>query len=265
MANVGGEGILTNLGLMESRFTGCAGDSRNLQISIANASAIATLTADIVIVGEPLAGRQYRISAVNKTLNLLTVGAGGIDTGIAPKNGWVALYLIFNPSTGNSALLATDTTSVIAPTIYAGVNLPAGYTASALVSVWRTTSTGQFRNGYQRGRRFSTPPSHVLVTTANPGGYTWVGMSAQAPKNAISVTGYAFCNSGDGGGSATLRIAADANGVGFFQAYAGNSGPMGGDIQFEILMSQPQTIYYDFSWSTPGVSNATIGVSGYTI
>ncbi|VFS54571.1 Uncharacterised protein [Leminorella grimontii] len=48
----------------------------------------------------------------------------------------------------------------------------------------------------------------------------------------------------------------------FFQAYAGNSGPMGGDIQFEILMSQPQTIYYDFSWSTPGVSNATIGVSG---
>ncbi|OKV87299.1 hypothetical protein AWP64_11465 [Escherichia coli] len=234
-------------------------------MSVAIASASATFTADQVIVGESLSGKQYRLSSVNKTINLTTTGAGGMDTGSAPASGWVAIYLIYNPTTDTSALLAQDVTSIIAPTVYGGANMPAGYTASALVSVWGTTSGALLKIGYQRGRKFATQRVDVLSTSSNPGGYTPIGLSAAVPQNAISCSGYAFCNSGSGAGAATLVIASDSNGTGFFQAYAGTSGGLGSDIYFDMQLPIVQNIYYQFSWTTPDVSTATIGISGYTI
>lgn len=250
---------------MRESFTGVVGQAVNQKMSVAIASASATFTADQVIVGESLSGKQYRLSSVNKTINLTTTGAGGMDTGSAPASGWVAIYLIYNPTTDTSALLAQDVTSIIAPTVYGGANMPAGYTASALVSVWGTTSGALLKIGYQRGRKFATQRVDVLSTSSNPGGYTPIGLSAAVPQNAISCSGYAFCNSGSGAGAATLVIASDSNGTGFFQAYAGTSGGLGSDIYFDMQLPIVQNIYYQFSWTTPDVSTATIGISGYTI
>lgn len=255
---------LSNLQLRES-FTGVVGQAVNQKISLVSASASATFTADQVIVGESLSGKQYRLSSISKTINHGSTGAGGMDTGSAPASGWVAIYLIYNPTTDTSALLAQNATSIIAPTIYGGANMPAGYTASALVSVWRTTSGSLLQNGYQRGRKFSTPRADVLNTSSNPGGYTPIGLSAAVPQNAISCSGYAFCNSGAGTGVATLVMASDSNGVGFFQAYAGTTGALGTDIYFEMQLPVVQNIYYQFSWTTSAVSTATIGINGYTI
>ena len=250
---------------MRESFTGVVGQAVNQKMSVAIASASATFTADQVIVGESLSGKQYRLSSVNKTINLTTTGAGGMDTGSAPASGWVAIYLIYNPTTDTSALLAQDVTSIIAPTVYGGANMPAGYTASALVSVWGTTSGALLKIGYQRGRKFATQRVDVLSTSSNPGGYTPIGLSAAVPQNAISCSGYAFCNSGAGAGAATLVMASDSNGVGFFQAYAGTTGAIGTDIYFEMQLPVVQNIYYQFSWTTPAVSTATIGINGYTI
>ncbi len=260
----GWKDILSYLQLRES-FTGVVGQAVNQKMSVAIASASATFTADQVIVGESLSGKQYRLSSVNKTINLTTTGAGGMDTGAAPASGWVAIYLIYNPTTDTSALLAQDVTSIIAPTVYGGANMPAGYTASALVSVWRTTSGSLLLNGYQRGRKFCIPRVDVLNTSSNPGPYTPVSLSAAVPLNAIAVSGYAFCNSGTGSGYAVLSVGADANGLGYFQVYAGLTGPLGSDIYFENTLAEPQKIYYTFTWTTPAVSGATIGISGYTI
>jgi hypothetical protein len=80
----------------------------------------------------------------NKTVNLATTGAGGMDSGAAPNNGFVAIYAIYNPTTGASALLARNATAAAQPTVYGGANMPAGYTASALISVWPTNASGQF-------------------------------------------------------------------------------------------------------------------------
>ena len=255
---------LENLQLRES-FTGVVGQAVNQKMSVAIASASATFTADQVIVGESLSGKQYRVSSVSETINLTTTGAGGMDTGAAPASGWVAIYLIYNPTTNTSALLGVNTTTVVAPTVYGGANMPAGYTASALVSVWRTTSGSLLLNGYQRGRKFCIPRVDVLNTSSNPGGYAPIGLSAAVPQNAISCSGYAFCNSGAGAGAATLVMASDSNGVGFFQAYAGTTGAIGTDIYFEMQLPVVQNIYYQFSWTTPAVSTATIGINGYTI
>ncbi|MFU0931559.1 hypothetical protein ACM26E_12210 [Kluyvera cryocrescens] len=253
-----------NVQLRES-FTGVVGQAVNQKISLVSASASATFTADQVIVGESLSGKQYRLSSVNKTIHLTTTGAGGMDTGSAPASGWVAIYLIYNPNTDTSALLAQNTTAVVAPTIYGGANMPAGYTASALVSVWRTTSGSLFLNGYQRGRTFSIPRVDALNTSSNPGGYTPIHLGAAVPMNAIAVSGYAFCNSGSGSGYAVLSVGADANGLGYFQVYAGLTGSLGSDIYFENTLAEPQKLYYTLTWTTPAVSNATIGISGYTI
>ncbi|EOV6916322.1 hypothetical protein ACOQ3C_003978, partial [Escherichia coli] len=104
---------LENLQLRES-FTGVVGQAVNQKMSVAIASASATFTADQVIVGESLSGKQYRVSSVSETINLTTTGAGGMDTGEAPASGWVAIYLIYNPTTNTSALLGVNTTTVVA-------------------------------------------------------------------------------------------------------------------------------------------------------
>ena len=255
---------LENLQLRES-FTGVVGQAVNQKMSVAIASASATFTADQVIVGESLSGKQYRVSSVSETINLTTTGAGGMDTGEAPASGWVAIYLIYNPTTNTSALLGVNTTTVVAPTVYGGANMPEGYTASALVSVWRTTSGSLLLNGYQRGRKFCIPRVDVLTTSSNPGPYSPIPLSAAVPLNAIAASGYAFCNSGSGSGFAVLSVGSDANGLGYFQVYAGLVGSLGSDIYFENTLAEPQKLYYTFTWTTPAVSNATIGISGYTI
>ena len=255
---------LENLQLRES-FTGVVGQAVNQKMSVAIASASATFTADQVIVGESLSGKQYRLSSVNKTINLTTTGAGGMDTGSAPASGWVAIYLIYNPTTDTSALLAQDVTSIIAPTVYGGANMPAGYTASALVSVWGTTSGALLKIGYQRGRKFATQRVDVLSTSSNPGGYTPISLTNAIPKNAATCTGYVFCNTGEGDGYAAASIASDTQDVGYFQAYAGLSRSTGVDFYYELLIQNPQTIYYTFTWTTSSVSSLTVGVSGYTI
>ncbi|MEH4119591.1 hypothetical protein POX18_13255, partial [Escherichia coli] len=250
---------------MRESFTGVVGQAVNQKMSVAIASASATFTADQVIVGESLSGKQYRLSSVNKTINLTTTGAGGMDTGAAPASGWVAIYLIYNPTTNTSALLGVNTTTVVASTVYGGANMPEGYTASALVSVWRTTSGSLLLNGYQRGRKFCIPRVDVLTTSSNPGPYSPIPLSAAVPLNAIAASGYAFCNSGSGSGFAVLSVGSDANGLGYFQVYAGLVGSLGSDIYFENTLVEPQKLYYTFTWTTPAVSNATIGISGYTI
>ncbi|HHA3806998.1 TPA: hypothetical protein ACOCPI_004353, partial [Yersinia enterocolitica] len=130
---------LENLGLSDvahlPQLTGVVGTSRNAKMSVTSVSATATFTADELIVQTSIGGRQYKLTSFSKTINLATTGVGGMDTGTVPANGFVALYAIYNPTTQISALLAVNASSVVAPEVYGGSNMPAGYTASALVSV----------------------------------------------------------------------------------------------------------------------------------
>lgn len=132
------------------------GGTRNLKASVTAATATTAFTADEVLVGVSLTGTRYKLSAFNKSINLGTVGAGGMDTGLAPVSGYVAIYAIYNPLTGVSALLATNATAAAQPEVYGGVNMPAGYTASSLISIWRTDASRLFTVGYQIERRVYT-------------------------------------------------------------------------------------------------------------
>ncbi|WP_241496017.1 hypothetical protein [Paraburkholderia monticola] len=182
--------LLTNLiNAISANSESVIGGVRNLAMNIATASASATLTADEIIVGSALGGLKYTLASFSKTINLATTGAGGMDTGSAPASGFVAIYAIYNPTTQTAALLATNAATKQG-NVYGGANPPAGYTASALVSVWQTNSSGQLTVGTQEDRSISTVSVGVLTSSTTQSTPVALTISSAVPANARSVSGY---------------------------------------------------------------------------
>lgn len=242
--------------------SGVVGATRNLKMSVAAASASATLAADEIIVAVALGGAQFKLSSFSKTINLATVGAGGMDTGTAPVSGFVAIYAIYNPTTQVSALLGVNATSVVAPSVYGGANMPAGYTASALVSVWGTNASGQLRVGYQSDRNINFVAVSVLTSTAAASTFTSVNISSAAPLNAVSVVGTVGLNSNAGALNALIASDATTGGTGLQQATA--SAVTNLSTNYSVIIATAQRIYYTFT-ATGSSASINIFVSGYAI
>lgn len=222
---------------------GVIGTSRNAKMSVTAASATATFTADELIVQTALGGRQYKLTNFNKIINLATNGAGGMDTGTVPAAGFVALYAIYNPTTQVSALLAVNATSVLAAEVYGGANMPAGYTGSALVSVWKTASS-QFSVGYQFGRSVHFPRITIFNTSTQQASMTALNLSTYIPVNAVNCSVDASVNS-SASTSGGFGFSSSASGIAW-KATAGYTssgiGVTGQGLDIPIITSQ--TIYY---------------------
>lgn len=250
---------LANLQLRES-FCGVVGQSRNARMSVTSASASATFTADELIV-ETATKQQYRLSSVNKTVNLGTTGEGGMDTGTVPASGFVGLYVIYNPTTDTSAMLAVNATSASAPEIYGGANMPAGYTASALVSVWRVSS-GKFIIGIQRGRKITISPHMVLASSISAASYTSLDISSCVPRNAQSVDGSGNPNITGTGSNTNISVASLVDGTGSVSIGCGGAAI---NAPFsDIQIATAQTIYYTLTAST-ALQTSYIYIRGYEI
>ncbi|MCA8026469.1 hypothetical protein [Burkholderia cepacia] len=241
------------------------GSARNIAMGVATASATATLTADEIIVCSALGGVAYKLANFNKTINLATTGAGGMDTGSAPVSGFVALYAIYNPTTGASALLARNATSAVQPNVYGGGSMPAGYTASALVSVWQTTSGGLFNVGSQFDRVVSTPGFTVLSTTTQAGSYTSFSISGGVPPNAKTARGYQSITGNTASAGLSSSIAGSASGIGAAGQAATmptNSASVTAPFPHVPLVTS-QTLYY-LAAASSGTLTFVVGVYEYT-
>lgn len=165
---------------------GVAGQTQNLRMIVSAASSSGTITANQISVGQSLTGRVYRLDSFSKVINLATVGAGGMDVGSPPANGWVAVYAIYNPVTGASALLAQTSPNAVMPLIYGGANMPAGFTSSALLTVLPTNGSGQFKICSVIGRdvfiQLATAFSGNASVIDNP-----VSIAAIVPANAVEI------------------------------------------------------------------------------
>lgn len=238
--------------------------AKNLRASIASASSSATFTAVEVVVGTALGGKTYRLSSYNLTVNLATVGAGGMDTGSAPVNGYVAIYAIHNPSSGAVHILATNATLTLAPEIYGGANMPAGYTASALLAVLPTNGSGQFPITSVFNRSVYIPLVTVLNIVANRA-LSPLSISSAVPINAIEIWGELELTSA---AVATTNMSISISGTdGTGQQVVGSSvnasGNIVGNYSGVPLVSQ-QVI--NAAASTSGASpNFKIYVGGYKI
>nr|WP_315596081.1 hypothetical protein [uncultured Cupriavidus sp.] len=255
--------ILANLKAgVRAQSIGVVGTMRNGKMSVAAASASATFSADEVVVESALGGLAYRVPSFSKTINLATTGAGGMDTGAAPTNGFVALYAIYNPTTSASALLATNATSAVQPEVYGGANMPAGYTASALVSVWPTNASGQLKVGQQYDRRIDVSTSSVITTTT--AGTTDVSIAAIAPRNAKFVKGYMAITATGSGNAFIVLIPTSTLSVG--QVQQNVSPGTGGGIFYQsfsgLMVVTPQQIRYTFSGSA-GTVTFDVGIGGF--
>lgn len=250
----------TNIQLAGSPPAGTpTGSSLNLSMSVTTASATATITADEVIVSSAIGGANFRLSNLSKTINLATTGAGGMDTGTAPVSGSVAIYLIYDPITGVSALLGVDSTTTVPPEVYGGSNMPSGYSASALVSVWMTDGSSQFITGEQRDRRIARGRITAVSTTTANATFTSASIASNVPKAAKTVRGDIQNTNSSTTNTCTCAIASNNLGIdaiyftSLFNAQGG----------FDVILSSAQVIYY-LDTTTSGTNNLTIYVSGYT-
>lgn len=264
-ASVYGDGtniIIDNQVLNVSRqVTGITGSANNLRMSIASASATASLTADEVIVATAVGGQQFRVSGVSASINIGTTGAGGMDVGSAPAPGFVAIYLIYNPTTQATALLAVNATSTSAPNVYAGSNMPAGYSASALLSVWRCYS-GTLAVGEQIGKDIYTADLILVALSGNVSSLSSIDMSAYIPVNAKKWNGYGLINSTSSTANCNFTISAKTSLVSVVAFGTGNSGNLSSFTGMPI--AETQRAYYTMSTSGP-FGNGSVHTTGYTI
>ncbi|MDZ3825613.1 phage tail protein [Pseudomonas monsensis] len=232
------------------------GSMRDAFMNVTAASATATFSAFEVVVGEP-SGKTYRLRNFSQTLNLAAAvkGLGAMDAGAAPVGGIVAIYALYNPATKQHGATVVNVTGAIAPNLCAGV-LPAGYSASALVSVWATNAAGLFRTGSQEHRSVTTQVNVLsgtsitsLVPLAMPG----------VPLNAKRVIGQAGVNSA-ASGAIGIGLASDANSLGFQFISSSSSNSCSGN--FNLLVPVPGVIYYQ-TQSNAGTTTFGLSVTQY--
>lgn len=249
---------LENLGL-GTGLTGVVGQARNLAMSLATAGTTATWTADELITETAIGGTQYKQSNLTLPIDLSIVGAGGVDiAGTVPTNGYLATYAISGPGK-TPAALGCNATTAAAPEVYAGGAMPAGYTASALISVWRIVN-GQFIAGRQKGRRIRFLPVMVLASSIQAAAFTSLNLSACVPQNAKFVSGYGNPNISGTGYNTNMALASTAEGIGAQIIGCGGAAIVSPFSDLEVAISQ--TIYYTLTSST-SLQTSYIYVSGY--
>ncbi|MCH0687365.1 hypothetical protein KVQ01_20605 [Escherichia coli] len=255
--------IFINVGLKEAaNGVSVVGTSRNVRMNISAASASATLTADEITVATALSGKFYRIANFNKTVNLAINGVGGMDSGAAPASGFIALYAIYNPTADTSGLLAVNATADAVPEICASANMPAGYIASALVSVWRVAS-GQFVIGHQFQRHISVPLNVVYSTITGVTTISGVSFAAAVPKNAVTINGYLVAHETQAGVGIEISLYSSTSGIGQLRANATVTGQTSTAIASgELHVIDSQALYYNMPNTFSGQYG--IGCTGYS-
>ncbi|MDA5496033.1 phage tail protein, partial [Yersinia intermedia] len=177
--------------------------------------------------------------------------------------GYVALYAIYNPTSGASALLAVNATSARAPEVYGGSNMPSGYTASALVSVWRVASS-QFTIGFQRERHISISLSTVYTTATGVTTIGPVSYASAVPFNAVSISVYIIAYQTSPGVGVELNIYSSSSGIGKLTANATVSGATSTSIATSDLdVINPQALFFNMASTNTGTYG--LGCVGYSI
>lgn len=258
--------VLSNLKTaIGAQSAGVVGNMRNARMVIASALTAASFTADEVVVQSALGGRTYVLANVSLAINLTATGVGGMDKGTAPASGYVAIYAIHNPVSGARALLAVNATAAVAPEVYGGANMPEGYAASALISVWPTTAGGQFQPGLQIGRWISRSPVTVLSTSGATGAaFGSFSVASAAPLNARRAKLLLSAINSVQATTQSLAVASDPNGSGIQQivgsvSLAGN----GSGTNAIVDIATAQTLFFTAANAGGGTPTFSVILSGY--
>ena len=232
---------------------GIVGSCRGLRAHCMQTDAVLAFELSAAIV-ETSAGMQYRFSGTT-TPNMVmsNVGINGMDTGLPPSSGYVAIYLIFNPATASFALLGQDATNTARTEMYTGNAMPDGYTASCLLSIWPTHANRNFGPGLQVERTIYKAPATQFAGSATTGTITMSGAppNARAGGGTISAaaTGSVSCTMS--AGISSLRLGEQiTQGQGFYAA------------PWELAFDSARRLTYAASY-TSAPFNMTVTLSRY--
>lgn len=243
------------------------GTIRNGKIQVAAAATTGTYTADEVIVGSALGGTKYLLSSVSKSINLATTGAGGMDTGAATASGYLGVYVIYNPSTNTTALLGTIEGAGTLTNVYSGANMPAGYTASALVAVMPiSTTAGQFSDSITLDRTTYIVARAIQNTSTPTGSQTTLTSftTALIPRSCRTIGGTLVAQ-GSAAAVTAIIIGSSAAAVGIANCTNNNGQGSGAIVSSfrDVPVTTPQTVYWG-STSSAGTPTLVINVSNWT-
>lgn len=245
--------------------SGLIGSSVNLRASLSAASASITITADEVIVKSALGGLAWNLPTFSKTLNLSTVGAGGMDAGIAPASGFVSIYAIYNPSNQATALMACNQ-STSSGRFYTGGNMPSGYTASGLVSAWRTDASRLMIVGSQVDRQISIPIATILSTTSI---FTNApaSLAAIVPIATVEIGG--LFQSGAATANVNSTVGLSSTSTGYGSRSGGGTSSVGNAVTQSsydgLKVSVSQTVYLTTTVGSGALFQAAAYITSYTI
>lgn len=229
---------------------------------------------DAVIVGILGSSRTWKISSFTASLSLSTVGIGGMDTGAAVANGYLLVYAAYNPATkayGVFAQMESATTNdqLGAPATYKGTHLPAGYTATALISIVPVgTSATTFGAFTQTGRKVRMPQNSIINLTSYGTTLSWQSVaSSSIPYGALTIDGFISATSNYSGGAMVIQggIAPIAAGSGGTQLIAtSGTGLCANDNSFiDVPIHNPRNFSY-FFFNSVSASAAVLGAIIFT-
>jgi hypothetical protein len=223
-----------------------------------------TLTVTSVASGALAVGQYVQGAAPGTTITALGTGTGGAGTYTVSTSQTLAAAQLTN---GVAALLAQAEGSSAATSVYSGANMPAGYTASALISVWPTNASRQFVVGVQAGRKIKIVSAAALTSASNNTTITALSIAGIVPKAAKYISG--ILSAGSTVGATTVAISLYATSSGLIGAAPINN-QSGAPTIFnglpfsDVMLTVPQTTYYN-----TGIAAATasysIQINGYEI
>ncbi|MDA5499954.1 hypothetical protein PGT17_20190, partial [Yersinia aleksiciae] len=153
------------------------------------------------------------------------------------------------------------------PEVYGGANMPAGYTASALVSVWGTSS-GQFVVGHQIGRHVGIISNQLYSTTGSVLSYSGISLATAVPPNGKKANMQIVASQTSPNTSIQLFLASTAEGVGAIYAISssfssGSSSTATSTGYAELNIIGVQTLY--FKMANAVTATYTFICGGYEI
>jgi hypothetical protein len=270
VAGTSNTGVATNefvQNAIAAQYSGVVGTSRNLRAIQLAAAANLTVTATEVTLKSAVGGPGVTRANYNRTLNSAVVGAAGMDVGLAPVSGWVAIYAIYNPATNTDSILGVDATAAPAPEVYGGSNMPAGYTHSCLIGVWPTTAARLLDRARQLDRDVYFFKS-VLSILAPTGAFTSLSLATAVPRNATRWRGNGAMNHSAGIAGLSFAVCPTVDGQGFpgyvaIQTTNGIAGNIVGGTIPDSPIFTAQTTFYAFS-APAANSSLTLNCYGYT-
>ncbi|VVE85045.1 hypothetical protein [Pandoraea sputorum] len=244
--------------LQPSQAPSVMGTMVNAKMAVASASASATFTADEVVVKTGFGGTPYLLGNFSQTVSTSATGIGGVVGAALTANGYAAIYAAYNPTTRAQGAFIVNANSLV-PNVAAAP--PAGWVATALLSVWPLNASTQFIPGTQRGRRVGLVTAGGFAVSATQTSYASVAVSG-VPANAVRVQGNLSSLSTLANATIIFSVAPDAAGTSaksnVSTTVVANNGT---SMPVEIDIFTPQTLYYRMPGSTGTPSMSLVATS----